>query len=144
MDEVRQRVRARYADLVVDNEIAAVEHLFARLHDAVDRDHLLLARILDDERKWRLETYLRFRSHRPIIGPLLVAFKRRLLLPLNRWLFEYSRDNFERQQEMNTTLLAYIEILAIENARLYRDLSTLKERVAALSNPALPNQVDGE
>jgi hypothetical protein len=53
--------------------------------------------------------------------------KRRFLLPISRWLFEYSRENFRRQQRMNRILLACIEQLAIENARLRQDLDRVKK-----------------
>jgi hypothetical protein len=48
--------------------------------------------------------------------------KRRVLMPVLRWLFEYSRDNFERQQRVNRVLFACVQELAIENARLRQDL----------------------
>jgi hypothetical protein len=50
--------------------------------------------------------------------------KRRLLLPLTRWLFEYSQENFRRQDRLNRVLFACIEELAIENARLRRALGS--------------------
>jgi hypothetical protein len=46
-------------------------------------------------------------------------------MPLFRWLFEYSRDNFERQRKVNDVLFACVQELAIENARLRRDLDRL-------------------
>ena len=59
----------------------------------------------------------------PLSGQRLeVLFaKRRVLLPMLRWLFEYSQENFRRQQRINAVLFACIEDLAIENARLRRD-----------------------
>ena len=35
-----------------------------------------------------------------------------MLLPLTRWLFEYSQDNFRRQHHLNRILFACIEELA--------------------------------
>jgi hypothetical protein len=55
-----------------------------------------------------------------VVGPLLIFIKRRVVLPLTRWLYEYSLENFRRQQKLNTILLACIEELAIENAKLRR------------------------
>jgi hypothetical protein len=52
-----------------------------------------------------------------------VFVKRQLLLPLVRWLVDYNRDNFRRQQRVNRLLAACIEELALENARLRRDLN---------------------
>ena len=55
--------------------------------------------------------------------------KRRILLPLTRWLYEYTVDNFQRQERVNRMLVACIEELAIENARLRRDLLRPGERL---------------
>jgi hypothetical protein len=40
------------------------------------------------------------------VGPLIVFAKRRILLPLTRWLYEYSLENFKRQQAINRLLYA--------------------------------------
>jgi hypothetical protein len=48
--------------------------------------------------------------------------KQRLLMPVLRWLFEYSRDNFERQRRVNQVLFACVQELALETARLRREL----------------------
>ena len=42
---------------------------------------------------------------------------------MTRWLYEYSQDNFRRQDHLNRVLFACIEELALENARLRRDLT---------------------
>ena len=97
------------------------EHVDIVLRRALEaRDHgaLLLPDFLNSDPEWQLTTHLRFSSHRPVIGPVLVFVKRRILLPLTRWLYEYSLENFRRQQKLNTILLACIEELAIENAKL--------------------------
>ena len=54
-------------------------------------------------------------------GPALIFLKRRVLLPLMRWL-DNTLENFRRQERTNRTLFACIEELAIENVRLRRDL----------------------
>jgi hypothetical protein len=123
-NEVRQVRRARlmapggspsYDDRQV---FAAVERVLRRAIEERDPELLLIPDLLGDEGDWRLETKLTFSSHRPVIGPVILFFKRRVLLPLTRWLFEYSRENFQRQQRINLLLFACIEELAIENARL--------------------------
>src|SRR5689334_24075222 len=48
---------------------------------------------------WRLKTHLELSTHRPAIGRAILFTKRRVLLPLTRWLFEYSQENFRRQEE---------------------------------------------
>jgi hypothetical protein len=53
---------------------------------------------------------------------MIVLFKRRVLLPLMRWLFEYSLENFRRQQRVNHLLISCVEALAIDNAQLRQEL----------------------
>lgn len=95
------------------------------LRRAVERSEraVLLPELLPDDEEWRLDTTVRLSSHRPVIGPAIVFVKRRLLLPIMRWLVDYNRDNFRRQQRVNRLLAACIEELAIENARLRRELN---------------------
>ena len=98
----------------------AVDVALRRALEARDHDALLLPDFLNSDHDWRLTTHLRFSSHRPVVGPLLVFVKRRILLPITRWLYEYSLENFRRQQKLNLVLFACIEELAIENAKLSR------------------------
>ncbi len=46
-----------------------------------------------------------------------------MILPLVRWLFEYNRDNFERQRRVNAVLFACVQELAAESARLRQELA---------------------
>jgi hypothetical protein len=102
-----------------DPEIfAAVEGVLRRAVESRDLDASLIPALLEDEEDSRLQTHLRFSSHRPVTGPLIVFIKRRILLPVMRWLYEYSLENFRRQQQVNRILFACLEELAIENARL--------------------------
>jgi len=106
-----------------DQELyATVERVLRRAVESRDHGAILLPELISDDEAWQLETHLTFSSHRPIVGPVIVFFKRRVLLPLTRWLFEYSLENFQRQQRVNRILFACIEELAIENARLRQDL----------------------
>ena len=119
------------ADGLRDPEIfAAVDDLLRR---AVERDEhaVILPQLLDDYDEWRLEMGLRLSSHRPLAGPALVFVKRRVLLPLMRWLLDYSRENFRRQQRLNRIFAAAVEELAIENARLRREMAGLKNGTMA-------------
>jgi hypothetical protein len=71
---------------------------------------------------------MRYQSHRASgIASVFIFVKRRLLMPMMRWLFEYSRDNFERQRRVNDVLFACVQELAIENARLRRDVKALSD-----------------
>ena len=104
-----------------DPEIfAAVEGLLRRAVESRDLDASLIPALLEDEEDWRLQTHLRFSSHRLVTGPVIIFIKRRILLPVMRWLYEYSLENFRRQQQVNRILFACLEELAIENARLQR------------------------
>lgn len=127
-DDVRQMRRSRllarggageYEDPAV---YAQVDEVLRRAIDAREPDALLLPDLLSGEPDWNLSLHLRHSSHRPLVGPLLIALKRRLLLPIMRWLYEYSLENFRRQRRINAVLFASIEELAIENARLRRAL----------------------
>lgn len=83
---------------------------------------LILPELLGDPETWRLETSLRLRTHRPgPLGKAILAMKGRILVPITRWLFEYGRENFDRQQRVNAVLFACVQELAIEVARLRRE-----------------------
>jgi hypothetical protein len=123
-DEVRRARRARIvaqggpADYQDAEIFESVERTLRRAIEERDRDVLLLPELLADEGEWQLETGLRFSSHRPVIGTVIVFVKRRVLLPLTRWLYEFTLENFRRQQRVNLLLFACVEELAIENAKL--------------------------
>jgi hypothetical protein len=120
--ERRERALARGGPAEYrDPEIfAAVEGVLRRAVESRDLDASLIPALLEDEEDSHLQTHLRFSSHRPLTGPVIIFIKRRILLPVMRWLYEYSLDNFRRQQQVNRILFACLEELAIENARLQR------------------------
>ena len=120
--ERRERALARGGPAEYrDPEIfAAVEGVLRRAVESRNLDASLIPALLEDEEDSRLQTHLRFSSHRPLAGPVIVFVKRRILLPVTRWLYEYSLENFRRQQQINRVLFACLEELAIENARLER------------------------
>jgi hypothetical protein len=108
-----------YAD---PDTFAVVESVLRRVVEERSAGALLLPELLDDD-EWRLDATVRLSSHRPIVGPAIVLMKRAVLLPLARWLYEYTSTNFRRQQRLNRLMFACIEELAIENARLRRALA---------------------
>jgi len=124
-DRIRERLRAEllqsggspgFADPGVLRE---VEELLQTAVNRSDPRLLLLPELLGEPETWRLETALRLDSHRSDGQARLILFiKRRLILPLVRWLFEYSQENFERQRRVNLVLFACVQELAIETARL--------------------------
>lgn len=145
--ERRQRLLARggASDYRDPELFAAVERVLRRAIEERDPDVLLLPELLGDEDDWVLQRHLRFSSHRPLLGPIIVFAKRRLLLPLTRWLYEYSLENFRRQQRINRLLFACLEELAMENARLSRMVSggphlrtAQVERAPAMDNGETP------
>jgi hypothetical protein len=94
---------------------------------ALDHRHrLLLSELLFDEEDCTLRTSLRLQSHRPVLGAAVIALKRRIVLPVVRWLYEFSRDNFVRQQQVNVSLLASVEVLMLEVVRLRRELERMR------------------
>jgi hypothetical protein len=107
---------------------AEVEQLLQSAVALGDAEALLLPELLGDRDSWRLRTSMRYESHRSVgVASIFIFVKRRVMMPLLRWLFEYSRDNFERQQRVNHVLFACVQELAIENARLRRDLQSLSQ-----------------
>jgi len=131
-DELRRRLVARggpaeFRDPAI---FTGVHALLARAADRRDLDALLLPELLADEEAWKPAVELKIASHRPVVGPVIVFFKRRVILPLVRWLFEYTDDNFRRQDYVNRVVMACLEELAIDNARLRAELESHREHGA--------------
>ena len=133
MSELQGRVRERLRTELLRNGaspafedprlFADVEALLHTATDVGDTDALLLPELLGDPDTWRLETAMRYQSHRTRgAASILIFLKRRVLMPVLRWLFEYSRDNFERQRRVNRVLFACVQELALETARLRQEL----------------------
>jgi hypothetical protein len=126
--DVRTRLRRHLikrggaADYQDEEIFEAVRAVLGRAVDERNLDALLLPELLDADVEWQLQTHLALSTHRPLLGRFILAAKRRILLPMTRWLFEYSQENFRRQHHLNRILFACIEELALENARLRREL----------------------
>jgi hypothetical protein len=135
LTELQARVRERLregllrhgasSDLRDPAVFAEVEALLRRATERARPSAVLLPELLGDPDTWRLDTAMRYRSHRGGAGNAIIFVKQRLLMPLLRWLFEYSRDNFERQRRMNEVLAACVQELAIETARLRQEVRRL-------------------
>ena len=135
MAELQGRVRERVrAELVRHGASAALEDpaLFADidtiLRAAIERSQpaaLLLPELLGDPSTWRLDTAIKYQTHRGAAGAPIVFVKQRLLMPLLRWFYEFNRDNFERQRRINQVLFACVQELAIELAKQKRELLSL-------------------
>ena len=133
MGEIERDVRARLrrhlikrggaADYQDEAMFDAVHAVLARAVDERNLEATLLPELLDSDVDWRLRTHLEFTTHRPAVGRFILFAKRTILLPMTRWLFEYSQENFRRQDHLNRVLFACIEELALENARLRREIA---------------------
>ena len=139
MAELHERVRGRLRERLLSHGasrdfedpalFAEVERILQSATATGDSQVLLLPELLGDRDTWRLQTALRFQSHRASgIASIILFIKRRLLMPIMRWLYEYSRDNFERQRRVNDVLFACVQELAIENARLRRDMRAINDK----------------
>src|SRR5262249_22992406 len=106
------------ADYKDPQVFAAVDSVLRRAVEGRDQEALLISELVGGADEWRLASHLRFSSHPPLLRTAIVFLKRRVLLPATRWLFEYSQENFRRQDRLNRVLLTCIEELAIENAKL--------------------------
>ena len=130
---VRERIREELlrhgASAAFDDAalFAEVEALMRGAVDGASPRALLMPELLGDPDTWRLDTAMRYRSHRGSVGAAIIFVKRHLLMPVVRWLFEYSRDNFERQRRMNEVLCGCVQELAIETARLRREVRRLSQ-----------------
>jgi len=134
MSEIERDVRARLrqhlvrkggaADYREEEIFDAVHALLSRAVDARNPEAALLPELIDGDVDWRLQTHLSLTTHRPAVGRFILYAKKKILLPMTRWLFEYSQDNFRRQDHLNRILFACIEELAIENAHLRRRIES--------------------
>jgi len=105
---------------------AEVEALLDAAANTTDTSTLLLPELLGDPATWRLTTKAPYQSHRSAGSASIILFvKRRVMMPILRWLFEYSRDNFERQRRVNDVLFACVQELAAETVRLRQEVRRL-------------------
>jgi len=136
MEELHGRVRERLRRQLADDRpqgafddpavFAEVEAILAAAANTPETARLVLPELLGEADTWRLTTSMRYQSHRGSSAAAALTFvKRRLLMPVFRWLFEYSRDNFERQRRTNHVLFACVQELAVETALLRRELRRL-------------------
>jgi hypothetical protein len=145
-DRVRERLRAQIVEsggppAFNDRELfAEVETILQAAAGSSDATRLLLPELLGDPDTWRLSTVMRYQSHRSSGAAALLMFvKRRLLMPVLRWLYEYSRDNFERQRRVNHVLFACVQELALETAQLRREVRRLSAPAAERGGSRIPN-----
>jgi hypothetical protein len=135
MDDVRAQVRAALRERLVargsaddftdERVFAEVDGLLRRALRHTDRHALLMPDLLAEA--WRPELSLDLSGHRRGAAAAIVLFvKRRVLLPLTRWLFEYALENFRRQDRLNIALMACVQTLAADHARLQLRVAALE------------------
>jgi hypothetical protein len=139
MAELHSRVRERLRGQLVEagSEAFADPAVFADVEGVMraavstpEHTRLILSELLGEPDTWRLTTKMAYRSHRATGAASLILFvKQRVLMPLLRWLYEYSRDNFERQRRINHVLFACVQELALETALLRREVRRLSGTV---------------
>ncbi len=131
---VRERLRAQVlasggsSDFEDPALFADVEALLHAAAGTPESAKLILPELLGEPDTWRLTTSMRYQSHRAK-GPasVLLFLKRHVLMPVFRWLYAYSRDNFERQRRTNQVLFACVQELALETALLRREIRRLSD-----------------
>ena len=148
MAELHSRVRERLRGQLVETGsndafhdpaiFAAVEAVLSAAASTPESARLILPELLGEPDTWRLSTKMKYGSHRGAGAAALIMFvKRRVLMPLLRWMYEYSRDNFERQRRTNHVLFACVQELALEAALLRRELHRLS--ASPPRSPAAPS-----
>jgi hypothetical protein len=132
---VRERLRGQLVEAGTDafadpTVFADVEGLIRAAVSTPEHARLILPELLGEPDTWRLTTKMAYRSHRSSGTASFILFvKQRVLMPLVRWLYEYSRDNFERQRRTNHVLFACVQELALETALLRREVRLLSASV---------------
>jgi hypothetical protein len=140
MEEVRDRIRADlharlvlqgagddFADRAVFDE---VDRLFDQAMSIEDPRALLIPTRL--EGPWKPTLSLDFPTHRNAVVAAPIRFlKMRLVLPVVRWLYEFSHENFKRQHQVNLALMAIVQTLAADHARLKARVAELERRPGA-------------
>jgi hypothetical protein len=146
---VRERVRAelvRHGASTALEDPALFADIDALLRAAIERSQpaaLLLPELLGDPSTWRLDTAIKYQSHRGTAGAPIIFVKQRLLMPLLRWFYEFNRDNFERQRRINQVLFACVQELAIELVRQRRELRKLSGQPRTSTTPGRPEPAQG-
>src|SRR4029450_2645275 len=94
---VRERLRERLLSHGASRDFedpalfADVERILQSAVSTGDAQVMLLPELLGDGERWRLQTAMRYESHRASgVASIILFIKRRMLMPMFRWLFEYS------------------------------------------------------
>jgi hypothetical protein len=150
MAELHGRVRERLRGQLVEGGSEAfadpavftdVEQVMRAAVSTPEHARLILPELLGEPDTWRLTTKMAYRSHRGTGAASLILFvKQRVLMPLLRWMYEYSRDNFERQRRTNHVLFACVQELALETALLRREVRRLSAALPRSTTSAMSTE----
>lgn len=134
MREIRRRVGERLGKGMASDEetLVAIEEVFQNALDARDGEKIHCLNYLGPEEEWTLNKPVVISSHRGAVGKLLVLLKERLLVPMHRWLYEYSRQNFVRQHRLNLVTLSCVESLIAQNTGLWKRIRALEAEIEDL------------
>ena len=116
--------------------------LFRRALARDDRHALLLPELIWTDRRPSSRSRPREPSARGPANALIVFVKRRILLPLTRWLFEYALENFRVQDRVNLALMSCLQSLAADHVRLRRGWTRLEAAPAASRSTRRPLRLD--
>jgi hypothetical protein len=105
----------------------AVDELFTQALAHENQRALLLPAYFEEA--WKPALSLDFPGHRSRLAAGAIRFaKIKLVMPVVRWLFEYAQENFRRQHRVNVALMATVQTLAADHARLKARLADLERR----------------
>ncbi len=107
--------------------VGALELLEAEVLEVLHAQDFVLPEIVLGDQEWDLEPHLRISSHRK--GGGLIVGAKRLMMPLVRWILDYSQRNFMRQRRLNQALIATLETVAARNHTLELEVERLRQRL---------------
>ena len=141
MAKIRQRIRERHLAEIQENPLEGARTQLEGALQWTDGYTPLIGELVDED-DWTLRPAIRFRSQRPVSGKLLIFIKRRIVFPIVYWLYEFCAKNFRVQKRVNVGLMALIETLAQENARLRSDMERVLGRLGELSGESQAQPTD--
>jgi hypothetical protein len=139
MASIRQNLRRRHLAGIEVNPLESARSQLEAAFESSSGYRPLISELINED-EWKVRPAIRFRSHRPVIGEMLVFIKRRIVLPVVYWLYEFCSENFRVQRRVNTGLMVLIETLAQENARLRLDMEKVLGLLEARSDETSATQ----
>ncbi len=127
----RESGRQAEERFICDNEaVAASREQVAAVLRRVGPREGAARRTFGRKELWRPLLHPRLRSHRRVVGPLIVWCKRYLIRPLISWHIEFTEENVRHQASVNQSLVALVEHLCARIIVLEQHVETLERRAA--------------